>query len=651
MSRFILLAALALGLCHPTAYSQTPLLAQIDSLKNELQQNLTQAQRAKIYGDLSWYYNTVSVDSALRYGNEALKIAQEIDDRQLIAQSLSDLGAIYFVKGEIDKSLELYGQSLNIREEDGDKEGMASLHFKIGGAYYRKLELEKSMSYFLKSLYYYEKTNNENVIANLHSNIAVVYTALHNYAKALDYLISAEAYFEQNKLDAQLANNTLSMGNVYSSLQDTVQAINHYKKTIEIAERAHHFITEATAYNNLGAIYTELGQHRRAIEYIQKALEIRTREKLDSDAASANITLAINYTKLGEFNRSKALLLNSLGHFEQTGYSEKTSTVYFQLIPAYAGLGKMDSVFHYMDRYTQNQSALLNDKVIEVSNELETKYQTEKKEQQIEILNQETAIQRLRLRQRGLFLLAALGVMLAGAVTFYFIFKQRKLTAEARLQQEINRQQERATRAVLDAEERERRRIASDLHDGVGQILSAALLNLNYMNKSVQVGELPDRQVVDNALQLVKDSYDEMRSISHQMMPNALLKAGLASSIKEFLDKIDSKQMKIDLDVVGLDERLDEQTETVLYRTIQESVNNVVKHARASKLTIQLVKDDEGISVTVEDNGKGFDTRSLDESKGIGLKNIRSRVALLNGSVEVDSSPGRGTLTAIHIPS
>lgn len=647
----VLLLMLIAGCLQLHCYAQPSAEQLIDSLKRELGKNLTEAQKAKVYGDLSWYYNSVSLDSAFRYGNEALAMARRIHDQTLIAQSLNDLGAIYFIKGEIDKSLELYNQSLDIRKKENDEEGIASLHFKIAGVYFKKSAFEQAMSYYLDALRYYETSNNENVVANLQGNIAVVYTALGNYPKALYYLKAAEAYLERENSYAPFANTTLAIGNAYYALQDTTEALKSFQKTIKIAKKGRNFLAEASAYNNLGQIHMDLGHHKLAVNYIQKSLEIRTREKLDADVASSNITLAINYAKLRNFSKSKSLLLSSLNHFRQTGGSEKITSIYYQLIASYAGLGEVDSVFHYMNLYKKNQSAELDNKVIEVSNELETKYQTEKKEQQIEILNQETAIQKLRLRQRGLLLLAAMAVLVSGSILVFFVFKQRRLKADARLQQEINTQQEKATRDVLAAEERERRRIASDLHDGVGQTLSAALLNLNYLYKSIAEGKTPDPQVMDNALGLVKDSYQEMRSISHQMMPNALIKAGLATSIKEFLDAIDGKNIQVDLHVSGLADRLDQQLETVLYRAVQEAVNNVVKHAQATRLTIQLMKDEEGISVSIEDNGRGFDPSGINHPEGIGLKNIRSRVGLLQGSVEVDAAPGRGTVVVIYIPA
>ncbi|RZL15237.1 MAG: sensor histidine kinase, partial [Pedobacter sp.] len=149
---------------------------------------------------------------------------------------------------------------------------------------------------------------------------------------------------------------------------------------------------------------------------------------------------------------------------------------------------------------------------------------------------------------------------------------------------------------------------------------------------------------------IVCDSYDEMRAISHQMMPNALIKSGLASAVKEFLNKINKDIIKINLETIGLKDRLDEKTETVLYRVIQETVNNVIKHSGANRMDIIIINDDEGVTATVEDNGKGFDKSKVELKSGIGINNIYSRVEFLKGTVDIDTAPGKGTLVAIYIP-
>ena len=213
------------------------------------------------------------------------------------------------------------------------------------------------------------------------------------------------------------------------------------------------------------------------------------------------------------------------------------------------------------------------------------------------------------------------------------------------------RQQELSTRAVLEAEEKERERIAKDLHDGVGQIMSAAKMNLSSFENEIKFLEPHQKEKFEKIISLVDESCKEVRTVSHNMMPNALLKAGLSAAIREFIDKIDTKVLKIDLYSEGLNERLESNLETVLYRVIQECVNNVIKHSGANHLDISLIKDKDGISATIEDNGKGFDARESKAFEGLGLKNIRTRIEYLKGTVDFDSTPGKGTLVAIHVPA
>jgi two-component system NarL family sensor kinase len=149
----------------------------------------------------------------------------------------------------------------------------------------------------------------------------------------------------------------------------------------------------------------------------------------------------------------------------------------------------------------------------------------------------------------------------------------------------------------------------------------------------------------------VDEAVKEVRSISHNMMPNALIRSGLSTALREFINKISSTgALKIDLEIIGLNERMESTTETVLYRVLQECISNIVKHAKASKIGIQLVKHTTSLNLIIEDNGVGFDSSKINDFTGIGLKNIISRVQFLNGNVEFDSFPGNGTTVVIDIP-
>jgi two-component system NarL family sensor kinase len=218
------------------------------------------------------------------------------------------------------------------------------------------------------------------------------------------------------------------------------------------------------------------------------------------------------------------------------------------------------------------------------------------------------------------------------------------------LKTEIMKQQELATKAVIEAEEEERQRIARDLHDGVGQMMSAAKMNLSAFESEIKFSNEDQKRSFERIIHLVDDSCKEVRHVSHNMMPNVLQKNSLAAAIHDFIDKIDKKALEIHLYTEGLDERLDSNTETVFYRVIQECVNNVIKHSAATTMDISVVRDKDGISATIEDNGKGFDTTDKEKFEGIGLKNILTRVEFLKGTAEFDSTPGRGTVVSLHVP-
>jgi len=149
----------------------------------------------------------------------------------------------------------------------------------------------------------------------------------------------------------------------------------------------------------------------------------------------------------------------------------------------------------------------------------------------------------------------------------------------------------------------------------------------------------------------VDETLKEVRAVSHNMMPNALIRKGLAAAVREFIDNIAATGLlKVDLQIIGLNDRLEGTMETVLYRVLQEAVSNIIKHAQASKISIQLIRHDDYLNFILEDNGKGFDASDVNNFNGIGLKNIISRIQYLNGTVDFDSSIGKGTTVIIEVP-
>jgi len=264
--------------------------------------------------------------------------------------------------------------------------------------------------------------------------------------------------------------------------------------------------------------------------------------------------------------------------------------------------------------------------------ELQNKFEISQREDQI-------------MRQR--FEITKRNYWVAGTILF-FIF----LSAIAFIYYNQTRlkQQNEAMQAIIDAEEGERRRIAQDLHDSVSQTMSAAKLNLAVVRDELSFADEEQRSRYEKAITLVDNGFKEVRTISHNMMPWALHKTGLAKVVQQFLDNIRTPGLEVNFFTRGFESPFNESIEIILYRVLQECVHNVLKHAHASTISISLIRDEQSISLTVEDDGRGFDSSDPQIYSGMGLSNLRSRINYLKGKLEISSQPGRGALVSIYIP-
>ena len=219
-------------------------------------------------------------------------------------------------------------------------------------------------------------------------------------------------------------------------------------------------------------------------------------------------------------------------------------------------------------------------------------------------------------------------------------------------QQQLNKQQNEMFNLAATMQEKERKRIAEDIHDGLGSVLSAAKLKLSALKDNNANLTEEQKEKYLSTLSLLDEASTELRSISHNIMPAALSKLGLIAAFENVTEKISSHSpVKIQFEAHDFDSRLEESIEMSIYRIVLELLNNTVKHAKATNAVVQLIKYPDFINITVEDNGKGFEyEKAVIDKKGIGLGNIESRVNYLKGKMDVESSLGKGTITIIDIP-
>jgi two-component system NarL family sensor kinase len=219
-----------------------------------------------------------------------------------------------------------------------------------------------------------------------------------------------------------------------------------------------------------------------------------------------------------------------------------------------------------------------------------------------------------------------------------------KLLEEESLQLKLNQQKE-LLLAILDTQENERKRIAEGLHNGLGQLLYAAKLNLDHV-RTIDAADVPARQKVN---QLLVEAIDQTRRISHELMPITLGDLGLEAAIRDICFKFNHHSLEFKCWVFNLGRTLEKYLQLAIYRIAQELANNIVKHAGATQASLTLREEADFIIIQGEDNGKGFNPEQV-KSDGLGLKTIRDRVQLLNGTMEIDSSQNQGTLISIYLP-
>lgn len=278
------------------------------------------------------------------------------------------------------------------------------------------------------------------------------------------------------------------------------------------------------------------------------------------------------------------------------------------------------------------------------------KHQNEKKEQQTALLNKEYTIRKLFTTSRGKTISIFAGLFLFSGIGAVLSDNRRKLKQRANERALLLKQQDLLARAIVDAEENERKRIANDLHDGVGQLFSAVKMNLSCLFERITFACEEDRFLAENTLALVDESCKEMRNISYRMMPDRLLRSGIASDLESYIEKIDSDSLKVTLEATGFKNKLESNVETMLYRIIQESINHVIKQAKATRIDLVLNRNSKGITTKITDNGIGLNAEEAGNSIGAGLKNVATRVEYLKGTIGYITTAGRGTVVTIEVP-
>jgi len=593
------------------------------------------------------YKQKGDLDSSLFYINRFIKSCEENRDKTRLAKGFLQYGNLIQRKGQLEIARLYFGKSLDLYRQLQDTLSLISVYNAFGIILKRTARHDSATVYFLKALQLSEKKGYKEGIGPILNNLADVYYRLKDYENGRKY---SEKSIEIN----QKLNNLNHVSMAYTTLGSIAldekkypEAEKFYNMAADIQKKLGNKIMLYNSYINLGNVFQKKGNIPGASEYYQIAL-IEFRK---TGYQEGIISAMMNQASLLDENRQekKALiLLDSCMVLARKSHSlELIKNIYQKIYLIYAKTGDYRNAYLNQAIYHNLYDSINrfdNERKVE---ELRLIYDKEKDQARILSLENENLEKDLRIRkrtnQRNIYLLGGLALALgAFSISWYLFHKSKtdKKFAEQKIRQLEEEKKMLAARYIVDGQEEERKRIAKELHDGLG-----VLLNTIKMQFTSITSYLPENKpVLEKATRLLEQATGDVRRISHNMMPGLLTRFGLFEAVEDIFENLnDIEGLKAHLSITGDQSRLPENMEIMLYRIIQEMVNNTIKHAAATEISFSITRSDDRLHFIYEDNGKGFNVEEALQKKSMGIVSIISRVNFLGGHIEFISSPGQGT--------
>jgi signal transduction histidine kinase len=460
----------------------------------------------------------------------------------------------------------------------------------------------------------------------------------HNYTQAEKYYLGSETLSKQIQDYSGLGQVYSGLSNIYLKRGFPEKALDYAVLSADAFHQSGEKAYESVAYREIANFYLKLDDFPKAEENANKSFSLATEAGISRYISNALSILAEIYFRQNKFELSIEKSLESL-QLDSTD-TEIKRILFSNLMMCYINLGKTNQALKYFERYNKEIDTQVDENYQISISEMEVRYETEKKE---------LAIQALQSKKRFNTLAGLSIILIMLIIVIILVFRQKNIISKKKIaEQKIlrlkNQKQLIATKAILKGEETERIRLASEIHDGLGGLLTSAKLKLSFL-KDHNPDSGNTTELVDNALHLIDNSIVEMRRVAHNLLPETLRHYGLKTAIYDFTNEITPEGLpKIRFSNFGDDLRYKKEVEIMIYRIAQELINNALKYAQASLIDIQLFLEPHRICLQVIDNGIGFETKFLNHFKnGKGIQNIQNRVTAFNGRFEILSEPGKGT--------
>lgn len=580
-------------------------------------------------------------DSALFLFREAERASRSAGYSQGIGMALSFAGLVYTYKGDYVKGFSCYRNALPycLRASKATAV-LPCLYINMSSSYLNRGDYHIANTLLIKALQHLQTylPGDKNIIA-VYNSLCVVQVRLGNYRQALQYAYKAERLASERKIRTAQVAALINIGNIYTGLKMGDSSLAAFRKGLIIARAEGYTEMQQALLTGTGQQILERGEAREAIPYFEKAMQLSNKTNALYGVIQPGYSLGQAFYRLKNYKSAEDILLASISRAEISGLTENKQMAHNILSRVYEASGRYKEALAQRYIYEQLADSLTGLEKTKAISEVEKKYQAEQKDKIITQNALQIAQQQKKLAEQKLMMSIVGGSLLLIATLGVISYRNKRKTIKR------NREIEQL-KAMIAGEEKERARLARELHDGIGGALMGVKMNLKAAQKNME--RIPKPEELDSIMDMLDGMGEDIRETAHNLMPHMLKKYGLIPALKSYLEQLDGN-VQISFEVMGNFDRVPATMELPLYRIVQELVQNILKHASALHASV-LLRLDEGsptLCLMVEDDGNGFDTSSV--HKGHGLENIEERVKILKGSFTVESTPGMGTTSYIEI--
>lgn len=629
-----------------------------DSLLNKLNHPANDSAKAITLLEIGESLEQTVPDKSMDYYRQALALGQQIKNNRVILSSYIDVGICNINLNKMDSAISSFEKAIPYAWLLNDTVRVARVLGNIGNVYLHKKDRAKAIDYYLQAARLWETCADQKYLPVLYSNTGALLDEQKEHNRALEF--GNKAVVLAQKLGDSFSEvvGLVNLSTTYSYLGQHEKEYELLMKALPLAKKNEDLDHIATVYQNIGAYYFKKNNFSSALKNYLESYDYGKKMGNKYQLSMVSTELAKTYFKLNQNSKALDYIVQAEQIANEVGARTDLKEIYKTRAEIEQKAGNYKLASEYFSKTLILTDSLFKTETSEKVAEAEAQYQNEKKQKEIVQLEKDKQIQSLSLKQKSTLnyiLIGSLAALLILGFLLYRNLRHRQQFAKQQdeLQQQRIRELEKdkqlvAVDSLLKGQEEERSRLAKDLHDGLGGLLSGVKFSLSNMKDNLIVTH-DNMAVFERSLDMIDGSIKELRRVAHNMMPEMLTKFGLDEALKEYCNTINTtKLLNVKYQSLGINERLDSSAEIIIYRIVQELLNNTMKHAGATESFVQLIKEESRLSIVIEDNGKGFDPSAAENNKGAGLANIRSRVDYLKGRLDIHAEPGKGTLVNIE---